>query len=61
VTYNMITYVNIINAHKFIIHKHLNDVFKYINQIYISFYLKKFEFINKHECDSEITPEHGSL
>jgi len=48
-TYNMITYVDIINVQKLVIHKLLNYVYKYMKQIYISFCLTKFGFINEHE------------
>ena len=48
-TYNMITCVDIINAQKFVIHEILNYVYKHVKQIYVSFYLKKFGFINEHE------------
>jgi len=48
-TYNVITYVDIINEQKFVIHKLLTYIYKYMKQIQISFSLKKFEFINQHE------------
>ena len=32
-----------------------------MKQIYDSFSLKKFEFINQHEWNLEIRPEHASV